>query len=153
MGYKVFTLLISAIVPIIFTLIYPGTIELSRLPLAFCLVIYNLIFVHTLSFCVASLAFFMTRAHSVTMAKNIAIMIITGELFPLDMIPIEYRNWIVELPFASSVFIPVGYITQRHELPTLMQGFVSTTIGILISGLMGAVIWNQGRKIYSGTGA
>ena len=153
LGYKVLTSLWSFVVPIAIVLLIPGPTDLTRLPLAFALTCFYLIFVHTLSFAIASIAFYFNRVHSLTVGKNIALWILSGELFPLDLVPAPYREWLLNLPFANAVFVPVGYLTGRLQLADIHRGFLSTLIGIMVIVPLASWIWSSGRRQYSGTGA
>jgi ABC-2 type transport system permease protein len=153
MSYKLFVAAISFIFPIIVCKLAGGTMFLERLPLVILSVTYYLIFVHTLSFCVASCAFFINRASSFTMIKNIAMWTLAGELVPLDLFPEPIRTWMINAPFASGVYIPVGYLTGRFDSSVIMHSFISVTIGIVVAGALAAVLWRQGLKSYTGTGA
>lgn len=152
-GYKIITGILAMIVPIAVTLVISLPGHLERLPLALVLVLYNLIFVYSLSFIISSFAFFFNRVHSFTVAKNIALWLFTGELFPLDLLPEPFRSWIVHLPFASGVYLPVGYVTGRFAVDRVWSGFLSSTIGIFILGAICRLVWVRGRLRYSGTGA
>ncbi len=153
MGYKVLTTLISFIVPIVIVALMPGPTVLSRLPLACLLTFFYLIFVHTLSFSLASFGFFFNRVYSLTFGKNIALWVLGGELFPLDLLPEPFRHIFIALPFANAVYIPVGYLTGRIELAIVLKGFCSIAIGTVLLGAFAAWVWNAGRRQYSGTGA
>ncbi len=153
MGYKLLVATISLAVPFIACLLLNAPSDLSRFPLAFVLVFYYLILVHTMSFMVASLAFFYNRIHSLPAAKNIVLWVLSGELFPLDLVPEPARGMLIKLPFAAGAYIPVGYITGRFGTELVLQSFVSVTFGILFFASMGSLLWRSGRKAYSGTGA
>lgn len=153
MGYKFLTGLLSFIVPIGICLVIPGPTHLERWPLAFLLVMYYLVFIFTISFIVASCGFFFNRVHSFTVAKNIALWLISGELFPLDLLPEPFRHWMIALPFSCAGYLPVGYITGRVEIDAVARGFLSITIGLIIFGLIARGVWLKGRRSYSGTGA
>lgn len=153
MGYKILTTAIAFVVPIAIFIFMPGPTQFARLPLALLVTFFYLIFVHTLSFALASFGFFFNRVYSLTVAKNIALWVLTGELFPLDLIPEPYRHTIVHLPFANGVYIPVGYLTGRFDTTLVLQGLVSTLAGTAVVGAFAYVIWNAGRARYSGTGA
>ncbi len=153
MGYKIFCAMASFVIPVIIFLFFDSPTELSRLPLAILLVLYYLIFVYTLSFCVASLAFYFTRVHSFTVAKNLFIWILSGELFPLDLVPGFLRTIMIHSPFAAGVYTPVAYITGRIGMEQIYNSFVSVSVGICIVAALAYAVWNHGRKIYSGTGA
>lgn len=153
MGYKFVTTLTSMAVPIIAAYIFNLPTIYSRIPLAILLCFYYLILVHTISFIVCSIAFHLTKISSFTVAKNLVLWILTGELFPLDLIPDPYKKFIIALPFSSGVFLPVGYITSRVGHAEMIQGFVSVTIGIIGLNLIGAYLWKKGMQSYVGTGA
>lgn len=153
MGYKALTSAFSLIVPILITSFIPGPTQLSRFPLAIALVFFYLLLVHTISFCIASCGFFFNRVHSFTVAKNFALWLATGELFPLDLIPEPFRQTLIALPFSAGVYLPVGYITGRVGLSEVAQGFVSVAAGLVVFGFIARLIWTAGRRHYSGTGA
>jgi ABC-2 type transport system permease protein len=153
LGYKAFTLVLSLVPPSLVTLIWAGPTQLERLPLALLLVFYYLVFIHTLSFIFASLAFFVTRVWSLTVAKNLFLALLTGEIFPLDLLPVGIRDTLVNLPFSSAVYLPVGYLTGRVPLSDLLFGFVSTTAGLAVAAAVALTVWSLGRRSYAGTGA
>ncbi len=153
MGYKLLTTVISFVIPIAVVLVIPGPTQLSRLPLACLLIFFYLIFVHTLSFSLASFAFYFNRVYSLTVAKNIALWVLTGELFPLDIMPEPFRHVIIALPFANAVYIPVGYLTGRFDAHLVLKGLLSVAIGTSIIVTFASLIWSAGRRRYSGTGA
>jgi ABC-2 type transport system permease protein len=125
----------------------------ERWPLACLITFVYLIFAHTLSFAIASFGFFFNRVYSLTVAKNIALWVLTGELFPLDLVPEPFRKTLIHLPFANGVYIPVGYLTGRFDSTLVWQGLVSTVIGTIVVGAFANVIWTAGRARYAGTGA
>jgi len=154
MGYKLLTTFISFLVPIFITLtVANGPTIHARLPLACAVLILYLFLVHTISFSVATLSFFLTRVHGFTVAKNIGLTILTGELFPLDLVPEPYRTWLLWLPFSNSVFVPVGYLTGRLGIEDVARGVLSIFMGLAFFGMIAAVAWRAGCRRYSGTGA
>lgn len=153
MGYKLLTTTISFVVPIAITIAIPGPTQMARLPLALALTLFYLIFAHTMSFAMASFGFFFNRVYALTVAKNIALWALTGELFPLDLVPDGIKQPIIALPFSSAVYIPVGYITGRVDTAQVLRAFASTAAGIVVIGTFAWAIWTAGRRNYSGTGA
>lgn len=153
MGYKLITTAISLLFPLAAILVFDLPFRLERLPATLLLIIYYLFMVHTLSFCVATMAFRFNKVFSFTVAKNLGLWLLSGELFPLDLLPEFWKKIVLTLPFSNAVYIPVGYATGRVELPLVLQGFLTTTIGILLFGVLARVLWTTGLKTYSGTGA
>lgn len=153
MGYKVLTTAVSLLVPVFAVMIFDLPSQLLRLPMAILLCLYYLVLVHTMSFIISSFAFFLNKVNSITVAKNLMLWILTGEMIPLDLFPPTIKQVLLWLPFSSGTFIPVAYITGRVGIETVMQGFVSVTIGIAVAGIIGALLWRKGLAQYSGTGA
>ncbi len=153
LGYKFVTTSISFIFPVIIILALGLPTQWSRIPAALLLIFYYVIFVYGMSFCISSLAFFFNKVNSLTVTKNLALWLLTGELFPLDLMPENVKNFFLSLPFSCGVYIPVGYMTGRIDETVLLQGFKTTTIGLVIVSVLGFFIWRKGMKVYAGTGA
>lgn len=152
-GYKSLAAITSIGFPLVACLLLKVPIQIARVPLMILHLGYFLLFAHTLSFCVACLAFFLNRAHSFTGIKNMAIWVLSGELIPLDLYPEPFRTWLLHSPFASGVYIPVGYVTGRVSETLFLQSWASVSIGILLTGVLGRWLWQRGLRAYSGTGA
>ncbi len=152
-GYKSITLFFSFLVPLAMTTWMGLPTDFSRLPLTLLLIFYYLILVQIISFLIASVAFHLNRTYSLTIAKNLALWVFSGELFPLDLLPDPYKTWILNLPFANAVYIPVGYLTGRFSADLVWHGFMTTTGGIVVIGFIAWTIWRRGLLKYSGTGA
>jgi ABC-2 type transport system permease protein len=152
-GYKLVSAFFSFALPIAACLYFGAPMHLDRLPGMLALVIYYLVFVHTLSFCVACLAFFLNRAYSFTGMKNMLIWVLAGELIPLDLYPEPLRTLLLHSPFASGVYVPVGYITGRVGATLFLQSFVSISGGLVVVGALGYLLWWRGVRSYTGTGA
>ena len=153
MGYKFITTIVSMIAPFVFAWIFSLPTHYDRIPLAMLLCMYYLILVHTMSFIISCFAFYLNKIYSITAAKNMLLWVLTGELFPLDLIPGGLRKIVDALPFASGVYVPVAYLTGRVGLEEVKNGFISVTIGILVLNVFAAWIWKKGLSTYSGTGA
>lgn len=153
LGYKFLTTAFSLVIPISITMMMDGPTQHSRLPLACALQVFYLMLVYTISFAVASISFFITRVHGFTVAKNIALALLTGELFPLDLVPSPFREWLLWLPFSNSVYVPVGYLTGRLGIEDVARGVLSMSISMALFGFIAYFLWRGGCRRYSGTGA
>lgn len=153
LGYKLLITSVSIFVPGLLCWVMDLPVLFDRLPAALALIFYYLVLVHTISVLLASFGFFLNRIQSVTVAKNITLWMLTGELFPLDLTPEPFRSVLISLPFSSGAFRPVGYLTGRLDFSGILEGFVSVTVGLVVFGSLAAFFWNAGRRRYSGTGA
>lgn len=153
LGYKAITTVFSLLVPLVFALAFGLPMLLSRLPLVLLLVFYYLILVHILSFIISTIAFHLNKINSLTTAKNLGLWLLSGELFPLDLLPEPYRTILLNLPFCNAVYIPVSYLTGRANQDLMIHGFMTNTIGIAFFGVIAVGMWRWGLSKYAGTGA
>lgn len=153
LGYKGITTLVSMVVPLAAVIIFQLPTDFLKLFPAFILVFYYLFFVQLVSFLISTVSFHLTRVSSLTVAKNLALWLLSGELIPIDLLPDPWRSGILNLPFANAVYIPVGYVTGRVPVEMLLHGFATVTWGILILAPVCWLAWRAGLRKYSGTGA
>lgn len=152
-SYKLWIAIISLALPFICIFIFDLPTDLNRIFLSLLLVLYYLVLVHMISFCVSCANFYFNKVSSLTVAKNIFIGMISGEIVPLDLFPEPFRTWTLKSPFANAVYTPIGYITGRVQIDQIYLGFYSNTLGILFFGALGAWMWHNGMRKYVGTGA
>jgi ABC-2 type transport system permease protein len=126
---------------------------LLRLPVALSLVFVYLIFTYTLTFCLVTFAFRLTKISSLTFTKNLFIWLASGELFPMDLLPPTLQKLTSYLPFSCACYVPVGYLTHRLELDAVVKGLLVTSGWALILGFIAKILWHRGLRAYSGTGA
>lgn len=152
-GYKTACMVASFVIPIAVCLFFNAPFHLDRMPLMLLMIAFYLVFTHTLSFCVACLAFHLNRAQALTGMKNLAIWVLAGELIPLDLYPEPFKSFLLHTPFASAVYTPVGYITGRFGVEVMLNGFMTLFAGMAVVGLIATILWKNGVRAYTGTGA
>jgi ABC-2 type transport system permease protein len=153
MGQKMVSLLFALLAPALASIWFFGGFEAERLLVAIMFGVAYLIFGFTLLFLISSLGFFMTRIHSIIVAKNIGLWLFTGEIFPLDLLPDRVAAVAKVLPTASGVYLPVGYLTGRVSWVDLQRGALGVVIGIVVTGSIAAILWRMGLRRYTGVGA
>jgi len=153
LSYKIMTIITSLWVPIVACAYFNLPVKMEMLPWALILMLYYLLFVYLMSYLVCCFAFFMTKTASITMAKNLTLWTLSGELVPFDIAPEPYKSILMNLPFCHGVYTPVGLITGRLGLEHFQRGMISTTYGILFLGAVCFLLWRRGVRIYTGTGA
>ncbi|MES3036348.1 MAG: ABC-2 family transporter protein [Bdellovibrionota bacterium] len=153
LGYKFVTTIFSLWIPIVVGIYLDLPVHLDRLPIIFLLIGYYLFLVHSMSFLISTFAFYLNKVNYFTSTKNLALWLLTGELFPIDLMPEAWRDFVLSLPFVSGVYLPIGYLTGRIGFGVFIQGFQTVTLGLIIVNVMGYLLWAQGLKKYSGTGA
>lgn len=152
-GYKAACMLASFVIPFAVCLVFKAPFHVDRVPMMLAMIALYLVFTHTLSFCVACLAFHLNRAQALTGIKNMAIWVLAGELIPLDLYPEPFKSFLLNSPFAAAVYLPVGYITGRFGPDLMIHGFMGLTVGLVVAGMIAAMLWRNGVRAYTGTGA
>lgn len=152
-GYKSLIIITSLILPYSLSLFLNYPVYLDKLFWSILLILFYLVFTYLISFIVATFAFHLTRVHSFTMAKNLALFLFTGELIPLDLIQEPYKSFFMNTPFTAAVYLPVGYLTGRIEFMVFAKGFYLVGLGILILTPIAIFCWSKGKEAYVGTGA
>ena len=153
MGYKLLIILASFLIPSTVCLVVGAPFLPERMPAVLAMIMVFLVFTHTLSFCVACMAFYLNRASSLTGMKNLVIAVLAGEYIPLDLYPEPFRTWLVHSPFAGAVYLPVSYLTGRIGPEIFFRGFISLAAGICLSAIFAHLLWKQSIRQYTGTGA
>ena len=153
MGYKILTTLLSLLVPLGVSLYFRLPVQYDKIPLALLLVFFYLFLLHTMSFIISAIAFFITKVRSFTLIKNLSLFLLAGELVPFDLMPETLKNVLTALPFSSGVYIPVAYITGRVGIDVVWGGFFSVFISLILFSIAGQWLWRRGLVEYTGTGA
>jgi ABC-2 type transport system permease protein len=153
LGYKIITTVFSMTVPLAASFYFNLPVQYDRLPLAFVLVVYYIFLVHSMSFIVATLGFYLTRVRSFTLLKNLTLLLLGGELVPIDLMPKVLSEILLILPFSSGVYIPLAYITGRADVDLIYLGFLNVTWALGLAGCVCYWMWTNGVKQYTGTGA
>ncbi len=153
LGYKVITTVFSMTVPLAVSLIFKLPVHYDRLPVVFVLVIYYLLLVHSMSFLVSTLGFYLTRVRSFTLLKNLSLMLLGGELVPIDLMPKQLSEILLSLPFSSGVYVPLAFITGRGNWELITNAFFNISWGLAVAGILSYFLWKRGIREYTGTGA
>lgn len=153
MGYKLITTIFSLLIPIAASFYFDLPVQYLKIPLALSLVIFYLFLVHTMSFIISTLGFFLTRVRSFTLVKNLILWLLSGELVPIDLMPAVMKKFFLIMPFSSGVYIPLAYITGRADIELILIGFRNVSIGLVIAGTVSYFFWKRGLHEYTGTGA
>jgi ABC-2 type transport system permease protein len=153
LGYKVITTFLSLLVPLTVSIYFKLPVLYEKIPLALCLVFFYLFLLHTMSFIVSTIAFYITKVRSFTLVKNLSLFVLTGELVPFDLMPEALKNILMILPFSSGVYIPVAYITGRVDQTVVYNGFLSILISLILFSFFAHLLWKKGLVEYTGTGA
>ena len=151
--YKLMTILFSLWIPLTIAFFMNWPIDLRRLPWILVSMSLYLWLLYSLSFMVSVLAFKLTKVSSFTVAKNLALWLVSGELFPLDLLPTSLRSIFLELPFCHAVYIPVAFLTGRIDHVLFYQASAKLIIWCILFWWISQRFWALIVKNYTGTAA
>ncbi len=152
-AYKSLIAGISLLFPLGISFYYGLPIIYSRLPEMLLMLAVYIWFCYSMSFIVSTLSFFFTKANSFSFIKNITLTFFTGELFPLDLLPVHLKKIFLQLPFPCAIYAPVGYLSGRIDSSLFYQCFGRLFIGLAVTHTIGYYLWKRGLREYAGTGA
>lgn len=152
-GFKLLGLIVLLPLMFVVAALFQLPILMERLPLALLMGLSYLLFIHTINFTIACFAFFFDHVYSLNTTKNMILWFLTGELFPLDLLPASLSYWISRLPFSAGVYLPASYISGRIGHQLFVEGFISLVCGIIIMALLARFMWRKGTQNYTGTGS
>lgn len=153
LGQKLITALVMTPVIIFIARVWDLPLHEDRLLPALLMGFGYVLLLFSVHFAVAAMAFFFDHVYSLNNTKNMIIWFLTGELFPLDLLPSPLREWVIALPFSCGTYLPAAYLSGRITTEVFMRGFVSLAVGGIVFGLIARYIWHQGLRRYGGTGA
>jgi ABC-2 type transport system permease protein len=141
---------------IIAVLLTPGAqfnLHLLNVALFVLACIAGFMFEFLAQYFIGGLSFWITQAHGVGAAYQLAKSFLGGYVVPLAMFPASLQGLLQLLPFQASMALPVEVLTGRitPEVALLRIGVCCTWIVIL--ALCVRLLWRAGLRSYSAVGA
>jgi ABC-2 type transport system permease protein len=121
----------------------------------FCFVgslIIGYILNYYLNFIISSLAFFFSQVNSLFSAFNILKNLITGKVFPLDLMPRVVYNFISFSPFPFLGYYPTAILSNRMPISEIYLFISIGIIWILVLAFIKNFMWQTGLRKYSAYG-
>lgn len=103
-------------------------------------------------FCISMLAFYLTEVGRFFHAISITIMVVSGGVFPVDVLGTTYTQIIKWLPFIYTMGFPIRVVTGSLTLNDILQGVGFQCFWIFILALMAGLLWRNGIKQYVAVG-
>ncbi len=116
----------------------------------------SLIMAAFLQFCVAyavaMLAFWLLEISTVVFIIYSFEYFLSGHMFPLDLMPAWFRAVLEWLPFTYELFFPVAVFLEKVQGAALLKGLAIQAGWLLVSWLVGRVMWTRGMRRYGAFG-
>lgn len=77
---------------------------------------------------------------------------LSGQLFPLDIMPPWFQSVLDFLPFKYELFFPIAVFLEKMNAAELFRGFCLQITWVLILYLIARTLWNRGVRKYSAVG-
>ncbi len=77
---------------------------------------------------------------------------LSGQLFPLDIMPVWFQRFLDFLPFKYELYFPVAVFLEKMNAPTLWRGFALQILWVLILHTIARTLWKRGTKRYTAVG-
>lgn len=140
---------------ILLVVFYHNFISVDNLYLGWELWI-SIILGHVLSFClvwaIALAALFVQEARSVFELYYFPMLFLSGQLFPLAVLP----SWAVTagnfLPFKFTTALPTELAVRQMTPEAAHSGILLQLVWIVIAVIAGKILWKSGIKRYTGVG-
>ena len=79
-------------------------------------------------------------------------MVISGGIFPLDILGESFNRVILFLPFKYMLQFPVDIITGKDMTIPIYFLFMVQTFWIIVFGIVSGILWKNGLKKYIAVG-
>jgi len=105
-----------------------------------------------MAYLIAMLAFWILEISTIVFLLYSFEYFLSGQVFPLDLLPDSFQGVIRWMPFTYEVFFPVQIFLERIQGPLLWQGLAIQTLWAAILLTMARCAWNKGIRHYQAVG-
>lgn len=116
----------------------------------------SLIFSFLLGFyleaCMGLIGFWFLEVTSLTFIYMLMNFLLSGHMFPLDLLPDAIRGIVDFLPFKYLAYFPAAVFLGKIEGPEMYRGLVVEIAWVVLFIVLSRVLWWRGVKRYAGFG-
>lgn len=107
-----------------------------------------------LSFIIGFLSFWMTEIWGVAAIRSLSIGLLSGAIFPLDILPVSIQRIMLFTPFPYMTYIPSKLICDPNfSFEIVKEGFFIASAWMAIFYLIAFTLMKNGLKKYTSNGA
>ncbi len=77
---------------------------------------------------------------------------LSGQLFPLDIMPVWFQRFLDFLPFKYELYFPVAVFLEKMKPASLFQGFLFQLAWVAILYAIARLMWCRGLRKYAAVG-
>ena len=125
----------------------------ANVMVVFCLSLaFSFLLGFFLESCIGLVGFWFLEVTSLTFIYMLMNFLLSGHMFPLDLLPTEIR-WLVDfLPFKYLAYFPAAVFLGKIQGPDIYYGLMTEIAWVLFFIFLSRVLWWKGVKRYSGFG-
>lgn len=101
---------------------------------------------------IAMLALFITEIYSVFELYYVPMLFLSGQLFPIAILPDWARNLAMFFPFYFTTGAPTEILIGRVSGPAIAQTLAFQAMWVVFCYAMAKLLWRKGMKYYTGVG-
>lgn len=131
-------------------LVFPG--ESWRWAAAVPALLMSAIIQFSIAYCFGLLAFWFLDIMGWVILSMAIEALLSGQIFPLDLLPAGLFKLAMYLPFTYQMYFPVALISGRIGQEQVAEGLVIQFIWMVAFILMARVLWNVGLKKHTAVG-
>jgi viologen exporter family transport system permease protein len=131
-------------------LVFPG--ETWRLLLCVPALTLAALLQFTLAYCFGLLAFWFLEIQGFVILSYAAETMLSGQIFPLDLLPPALFRAAQYLPFYYMMYFPAGILTGRINYAAAIHGFALQAAWVVILAVVAHFIWVNGLRKHTAVG-
>ena len=131
-------------------LIFPG--EPWRLLLGAPALVLAALIQFTLAFCFGLLAFWFLEIQGFVILSYAAETLLSGQIFPLDLLPPSLFHAAQLLPFYYMMYFPAAILTGRLGLDAVAGGLAIQVVWVVVFMIIARFIWLAGLRKHTAVG-
>jgi len=106
----------------------------------------------TIAYCFGLLAFWFLEIQGFVILSYAAETMLSGQIFPLDLLPPALFKAAQFLPFYYMMYFPAGILTGRIGHAAAANGFIIQTAWVVLLMAAANVIWRRGLRKHTAVG-
>jgi ABC-2 type transport system permease protein len=130
-----------------------ANVTLNGILLAIPAMVMGFLIGFLLSATITSLAFWTTRVYSIHEFYYALILLFSGQFVPLTLMPRLIQEMAQYLPFQFLIYYPIQLILGKLSNAQIIQGFITSSIWLIVAITVFNLVWRNGVKRFSAVGA
>ncbi len=105
-----------------------------------------------LNYLLCTLAFYMTDISSLCISADVLKGLVTGKVFPINLVPKGLYSILIITPFQYICYFPVMILLNKYSINEMAKQILLGCVWVVILYLLSKIIWKKGLNKYSALG-